>query len=182
MKKLIRFVALLLLILLPAAPSLTAEGSMLTVTGAIEKTNRGPFDPFSDAFIGYHERSFEKAFTLDRQALEALPQVTVTANAEGWPMAVEASGPRLSDLLALVGAAQGASVSLVALDGYAIVLDPEQLSSGDWVLALDAGGEPLALGGRGPLWLLQDTGGDPVPAEQEALWVWSVFLIEVSEN
>jgi len=40
-----------------------------------------------------------------------------------------------------------------------------------------ADGRPLGIGGRGPAWLLYDSGGGAVSEEEEARWVWSMFLI-----
>jgi hypothetical protein len=162
-----------------ASPAVAQGPVLLTVAGAVSISNRGPADPFRDAFVHFHERSFKRAHTFDRAALEALPQETLRAHAEGWPRAVTARGPRLSDLLAAAGVDAAANVTLVALDGYAITLDASQRSEAEWILAITLDDMPLGLGGRGPAWLLQDTGASLASAEQEALWIWSVFLIEV---
>lgn len=152
---------------------------LVTVTGAIARTNRGPFDAFRDSFLKFHDRHFDKALGLDWAALSRLPQQAITANAEGWPAAVALAGPRLTDVLAAAGVS-GRPVALFALDGYAVELSAEDLATRDWVLAIAADGEPLALGGRGPAWLAWDTAdGVPATPEQEAKWAWSVFLIEV---
>lgn len=174
-----RLMAGLLCLLLTTGTALAQGPTLLTVTGAIGEGNRDASNSFDDAFLTFRERGFEKAYVFDRSALEALPQVNLIAHAETWPRSVEARGPRLEDVLSAAGVARSASVSLMALDGYTIELGPEERASGAWVLAIDADGEPLGLGGRGPAWLLQDTGGDAVTAEIEALWIWSVFLIEV---
>ncbi len=164
-----------------AAETVQRGPALLTVAGAITNSNRPAFDPHVDAFFGAHEQAFDKAFAFDRAALEALPQVALRATAEMWPATVAAKGPRLRDVLAAAGAAPDATVTLVALDGYAVVLDANARASATWVLAIDANGAPLGIGGRGPTWLLFDT-GDAVAGENiEARWAWSVFLIEVAD-
>ena len=45
---------------------------VLTVTGNITQTNRGPFDDFEDAFLKHHERRFQKAAAFDLAMLEGL--------------------------------------------------------------------------------------------------------------
>jgi hypothetical protein len=165
--------------LLPAAAEPAAGPVLVTVTGAIALTNRVPFDPFRDSFLKFHNKSFDKAFGFDWAALARLPQHTITAQAEGWPRAVAMSGPRLTDVLEKAGAA-GRPVTLLALDGYAVELSLQDLAARDWILAIAADGEPLALGGREPAWLASDTAGRaPATPEEEAKWAWSVFLIEV---
>jgi hypothetical protein len=154
-----------------------ADGTLVTVIGDIENANRGALDPFMDAFIKFNDRSFEQAYAMNREALEALPQASLTANAEGWPVAIEASGPKVRDIIEAAGIKEGATVSFVALDGYAVTLTAEDLSGRDWVLATKVNGEGLDIGGRGPTWLLYDTANDVATADDEAKWVWSVYLL-----
>ncbi|MGI9479957.1 MAG: hypothetical protein ACR2PI_24870 [Hyphomicrobiaceae bacterium] len=163
------------LVLLQAQPLLA--GDLLTVTGKIGATNRGAFDAFDDAFFKHHERTFKKAYAFDRAALKALPQHQVQAQVEGWPRAVRAAGPRLSDVLAMAKVAAGAKLSVMALDGYAAVFEPTDVASRDWIVAIEANGKPLGIGGRGPAWLMYDTAGKTIKADAEAKWVWSAFMI-----
>lgn len=162
------------------ATPVIAEGTILTVTGQIEKTNREAFDPFFDGFLKFHDKTFEKAYTFDWDTLAALPQHTVTVNAdtEDWPGPLSMEGPLLKDVLATAGAS-GATTTLYALDGFGLEMSAEKMDSRDWVLAMKLEGEPLGIGGFGPLWLVYDTGGRKAPEEEERSWVWSVFHIEV---
>ncbi|MBI1385429.1 MAG: hypothetical protein GC150_11010 [Rhizobiales bacterium] len=157
-------------------------GALVTVIGEISQPNRGPLDPFMDAFLKFNDKQFDRAFVLDRSALLALPQRSIRANAEGWPAAVAAEGPLVRDVLAASGASSKASVSFVALDGYAASLSAEELAAEDWVLAISVDGKPIGIGGRGPAWLMHDTGEAAISAEAEAKWVWSVYLIVVGEK
>jgi hypothetical protein len=156
-----------------------ARGAVLvTVAGKIANHNRGAFDPFADAFLKFHDKSFDAALELDREALAALDQVEITADAEPWPGPVRLRGPRLADVLELAGA-RGDTVTLFALDGYGARVDAAMLAAHPWVLAIEADGRPLAIGGRGPAWLAYDTGTKRATPEEEGAWVWSVFHITV---
>jgi len=155
-------------------------GAVLTIAGDVGKTNRGALDPFHDGFLKHHEKTFEAAYEFDAAALDALPQKAITAEAEGWPAPLKLEGPLLADVLAAAGAG-GKPVTVFALDGYGAEMSPEQIASREWVLATKADGQPLGIGGRGPLWLAYDTGDEKATADEEAPWVWSAFYIEVGK-
>lgn len=182
MRSLFRYVVAFAALLAVSAPLAAQEGTgtVLTVTGDIANTNRGRFDQFHDGFLNYHGKTFEKAYEFDRAALAALPQQSITANAEPWSKAVEMSGPRLADVLAAAGAT-GKPITVYAMDGYGAGMTVDQIAARDWVLAMNADGKPLGIGGRGPLWLAYDTGSGKATAEEEGAWVWSAFHIEVGE-
>ena len=177
-----RSVFLSLLLALSFAPGLaghaTAE-TVLTVTGRIAETNRGPYSPFADAFFKHHERTFEKAYALSYDTLKKLPQKSSTAAFDTWPTAGNASGPALADVLKVVKAPAVAKLTVVALDGYAAEFTAQDIAAHDWIVAIDADGKPLGVGGRGPAWMMYDTDGKTLKAEDEGLWVWSVFMISV---
>lgn len=156
------------------------SGTVLTVSGDIGNTNRGRFDQFHDGLLNYHGKSFEKAFEFDRAALAAMPQQSITANAEPWSEPLRMEGPKLADVLAAAGAA-GKPITVYAIDGYGAAMTVDQIAAHEWVLALKTNGKPLGIGGRGPLWLAYDTGSGKATAEQEGAWVWSIFHIEVGE-
>lgn len=182
MRSLPRFLAALAAFFMLTGPLAAGEGTgtILTVTGDISNTNRGRFDQFHDGFLNYHGKTFEKAFEFDRTALSALPQQSITAHAEPWSLAVSMQGPRLADVLAAAGAT-GKPITVYAMDGYGAEMTVDQIAARNWVLALDADGKPLGIGGRGPLWLAYDTGAGKATADEEGAWVWSVFHIEVGE-
>lgn len=151
---------------------------VLTIAGAVETGNRGPLEPFADAFLKYHDKRFERAFAFDRAMLARLPQQGITAHARTWPAAVRLRGPLFADVLREAGVL-GRTVTVFALDGYGVEITPELLEQEAWVLAIEADGRPLSIGGRGPAWLAYDTSGrDPVGEEEEGRWVWSVFYVE----
>lgn len=140
-----------------AAPAALAAGGtgpvILTVTGNVANPNRGPLDAFEDAIFAHLDVKFDKAFTFTLADLKALPQRTVTVRYEGWPRDVTATGPEIGEVLKAAGA-EGAKVLVQAVDGYAPEFTREDIARGKLVLAVEADGKPLGLGGRGPLWLL----------------------------
>lgn len=152
---------------------------VLTVTGAIEKTNRGPFDESRDSFFAYHEKEFDRAAAFDRAMLEALGTVRVTIDYPGLAAPLNLEGPRLADLLATVGAA-GRSLSVMALDGFVSEIAAEELESLEWIVALKRDGRYLGLGQRGPLWLVyRRKDGTPLTQEDELRWPWAAFFVEI---
>ncbi|XHB98635.1 hypothetical protein ABWH97_10010 [Nitratireductor sp. ac15] len=180
MRTLLTSMSVVVPLLCSAVPTALAEGTLLTVSGAIGKTNREAFDPFFDGFLKFHDKTFEKAYSFDWEALAALPQKSVTVNAdtEDWPRPLTMEGPLLKDVLTTAGAA-GDTATLYALDGFGLEMSAEKMASREWVLAMKVGGEPLGIGGLGPLWLVYDTSGRKAPEEEERSWVWSVFHIEI---
>ena len=154
-----------------------AGPTVMTIIGKVATANRGAYNEFSDSFFKYHEKTFEKAFAFDRESLKALPQATAAANAEGWPAPVQASGPRLKDVLTAAGVADTTTITAFALDGYGVEFTPAERAAHDWILAIDADGKPLGLGGRGPAWLLYDTGSGKASTDEEAKWIFSIFLM-----
>jgi len=170
--------ALCLAAVVPTASS-AAEPAIVTLIGKVGTTNRGPFDPFHDALLKFRVKQFQKAFAFTREMLAKLPQVSVTARAEEWPAAVKATGPRLADVLKAAGVAADAKIAAGALDGYTIEFTQADRQAHDWIVAIEADGQPLPIGGRGPAWLIHDTAGATVKPDVEAPWVWSLYVIEV---
>jgi hypothetical protein len=156
-----------------------AEGPVaVTVTGAIDATNRGPFDPFADALFAALDLSFERAYAFTRAELAALPQHELTAQYPNWPGPVTVRGPMLADVLDSVGAT-GTQIAVRAMDGYAPSFTRAQIDG--FVLALSRDGTPLALGGRGPAWLVIPPERHPMqPVEDDSLLTWGVVHIAVS--
>ncbi|MEX2201174.1 MAG: hypothetical protein WD711_07260 [Dongiaceae bacterium] len=162
-----------------AEPARPVGAVVLTVIGGIAVTNRPPYAESEDVFIGYHEYRFEAAFEFDRAMLEALGMHEATIAYDGWPAPIRLEGPLLRDILDAVRA-EGDTVTLVALDGYAERIEPGELDGEDWILALRGNKRDLGIGQHGPSWLVyQPRDGRPATAEDEARWPWAVFLIVV---
>ena len=155
------------------------DAVVLTVTGNIQNTNRGAFDPAKDLFLKYHERSFEKAAAFDRDMLEDLGTQKVTISLPEWPAPVRIEGPRLRDLVAAVGG-RGSKVTLLALDGYASEISWEELEALNWIVGIEQDDQDIGLGQRGPLWVVYTyPDGRALTAEDELRWPWATFYIEI---
>jgi hypothetical protein len=106
------------------APPAGAGPALLTVSGAIGRPNRGPFNPALDLMMHKQKVSFEKAFTLDFAALANLPAVAIkpTLEQDGKPHLLR--GPLLLDVLGFAGARPSDSAQLVlrAVDGFSATL------------------------------------------------------------
>jgi hypothetical protein len=164
----------------PVSAQDTGDPVIVTVTGAVENTNRGAFDAETDVFFKHHELNFHNAHAFTRGALAALGMQEITlAYAEEWSGERTFRGPRLADVLAAVGAS-GDTVTVQALDGYGLALDRKMIEDGQFILALVSNGEPLAIGGFGPAWLVYppEDWTHPTVATNSGL-VWSIFHIAV---
>ena len=150
---------------------------ILIVAGAITTSNRGPLDPFHDAFLAYHDVAFDAAYVFDRAMLEHLGVRELTTRYPGTDRVIRAEGPLLRDVLAAAGAT-GTVVSVMALDGYAATIAVEDAARYDVVVALRVDGHDLGLGGRGPAWVVFPD--DATLADRgDAAWVWGAFFMRV---
>jgi hypothetical protein len=154
---------------------------VLTVSGLVGKTNRGPLDPKRDSLLARQKIDFKGAAAFDRAMLLALPQGTVTAQPPEFDKPATFSGPLLRELLGHIEAAQ-VRTTFVALNGYTGWLDPEDIRQSDWILALSADGVPLGLGQQGPIWIINTRPEGFKPGdEHHAHWVWAVFYIKIGD-
>lgn len=162
-----------------------AGPTLLTITGAITRSNRGGLDPALDQMMAKQKLAFDRAYALDFAALAALPARTIrpTLEYDGKPHTLR--GPLLADVLAQAGARprDAAKVLMRAVDGYAAVLEMRQLRAWNFIVATHLDGKPMPLGGLGPLWAVYDA--DRVP-EMAALPVaqrfgacpWALYHLE----
>ena len=180
--------ALYLALVLAVSPALAGSEAetprdmvLLTVSGLLGKTNRGPVDAKRDVLLAEQKAAFKSAFEFDRAMLLALPQANVTGQPNTMAKPARFSGPLLRELLQSLEAAK-VKVTFVALDGFAGWLAPEDIDGSDWILALSADDVPLGIGQQGPIWLVKSgaqalDGSDPKHGD----WVWNVFYIKVGE-
>jgi hypothetical protein len=160
--------------------------ALLTVTGDIANSNRGPLDPALDQMMHKHQVRFAKAWAFDYASLLALPPVTIrpTLEYDGKPHTLR--GPLVTDVLARAGAAPNDKTILIlrAVDGYNVELPVAQARARRFIVATHIDGNPMPLGGLGPLWAVYDA--DRV-AEMKALPLpqrfaacpWALYHIEV---
>ena len=172
---------------LPARAAAPARGPvLLTVTGALARSNRGPLDPRLDVLMSKHKLAFGKAYGLDFAALAALPAVTIKPTLEYDAQVHVLRGPLLLDVLAVAGArpAPAATLVLRALDGYAVTITAAQAREQRCIVATHMDGKPMALGGLGPLWAVIDAdriaglAGKPLPA-RFAHCPWGLYHVDV---
>ena len=170
-----------------AAPASARKGpGLLTVAGAIGRSNRGPLDPSLDQLMVKHGAAFDKAYEFDAATLARLPAVTIQPTVEYDAKPHKLSGPLLASVLAAAGVAAGASVSLGlrALDGYTVAISLADANRYRMIVATTLDGVPMSIGGLGPLWGVYDA--DRLPdfkdkplKERFALCPWGLYFIEV---
>jgi hypothetical protein len=160
--------------------------TLLTVTGAIAHGNRGPLDPALDQMMHKHQVSFTKAYAFDYAALLALPPQAIRPTLEYDGKPHQLRGPLLLDVLAHAGATLNDRGTLVlrAVDGYNVELPVAQARARRFIVATHVDGNPMPLGGLGPLWAVYDA--DRVPemaslplAQRFAACPWALYHVEV---
>lgn len=161
--------------------------ALLTVTGAVGRSNRGPFDPATDIMMGKHKLAFTKGFAFDFEALSALPAISIKPTLEYDAKPHMLRGPLLLDVLAAAGVRAGEQtrISLRAVDGYAATISAAQARAQRFIVATELDGKAMALGGLGPLWAVLDA--DRLPelaakplAERFANCPWGLYHVEVA--
>jgi hypothetical protein len=169
-----------------AAPKVERGPTLLIVTGAIGKPNRGSFDRVNDQLMHRQRLSFDKAFTFDFAALKALPAVTIKPTLEYDTRPHTLSGPLLTDVLKAAGAQTTDNSNLVlrAIDGYTVGVALTRAKAQRFIVATHMDGAPMALGGLGPLWAIVDA--DRVPelasrpvGERFGTCPWALYHIDV---
>lgn len=168
-----------------AAPRLPGSKGpvLLTVTGAITRTNRGPFDGALDQMMAKHKLAFDKAHDFDFTALAALPAVTIRPTLEYDRKVHQLKGPLLTTVLRAAGAT-GSSVLMRAVDGYAPGISLADAQKYRFIVATHLDGRPMALGGLGPLWAVYEADKFPEmaakPVDQRfAQCPWGLYHVEV---
>lgn len=171
-----------------AGPRTASAGgpALLTITGDIARTNRGPLDPVLDQMMRKQQLQFQRAFAFDFASLMRLPQKSIrpTLEYDGVPHLL--SGPLLADVLDHVGAKGGykAKAVLRAVDGYAATITLAQARAQGFIVATMLDGRPMALGGLGPLWAIydadrvQEMAAKPL-AQRFAACPWALYHIAV---
>ena len=163
-----------------------AGPALLTITGAIGKTNRGAFDPASDVLMSKHKLEFSSAYAIDWQALTKLASKSIQPTLEYDNKPHKLTGPSLTDVLALAQAKASGNTTLAlrAIDGYAPTITANDASRYGFIVATHRDGVPLHVGGLGPLWAVYDADSFPDMAarpvsERFAACPWGMYHIEV---
>ena len=170
-----------------AAQAQQAKGlkgpALLTVTGAITKTNRGGFDGVLDQMMAKQKLSFDKAHAFDYAALASMPAVTIKPTLEYDQKQHVLRGPLLTTVLQAVGAT-GTKVAMRAVDGYAPGITITDAKKYGFIIATHLDGQPMPLGGLGPLWAVYepdkfaDMASKPL-SDRFSNCPWGLFHIDV---
>ena len=178
--------------LLPATGASAADQprkspGLLTVSGAVGKTNRGPMDPALDQLLVKHGVKFDKAYVFDAEALGRLPAVRIRPTLEYDAKLHSLSGPLLTSVVEAAGVAGDAMLALRAVDGYVVPVRVADARSYKMIVATEIDGKPLALGGLGPLWAIYEADTlaafkDKPLKERFALCPWGLYSIEVTRS
>ena len=171
-----------------SAADKTPKGpGLLTVSGAVGKTNRGPVDPALDQLMAKHGVKFDKAYVFDAEALRRLPVVRIKPTLEYDAKVHALAGPLLTRVMEAAGVPADAMLALRAVDGYVVPVRMADARSYRMIVATEMDGAPLALGGLGPLWAVYEA--DTLPAfkdkplkERFALCPWGLYSVEVTRG
>jgi hypothetical protein len=130
--------------------------------------------------------AFDRAFTLDFDALAALPQASIRPVLEYDEKPHALSGPLLADVLHAAGGqvGDGGSVLLRAIDGYAVTVSAADFAKYRFMVATHLDGKPMPLGGLGPLWAVYDADRYPElaakPVSQRfGLCPWALYHVNL---
>lgn len=167
-------------------PACGAGPALLTLTGAIGRTNRGPFDKAMDQMMGKLGITFSKAWCFDFATVAALPAVEIKPIVEYDAKPHLLRGPLLLDVLKASGTEVSDQTTLLmrAVDGYLSEHTVASVRKMGMIVATHMDGNLLQLGALGPLWAVYDP--DRLPAmngktlyEKFAGCPWGLYHIEV---
>ena len=161
---------------------------LLTVSGLVGAGNRGRLDPALDQMMAKQKISFDRAQVFDFAALTALPAVTIRPTLEYDAKAHSLKGPLLLDVMKASGVKASGKTTffLRAVDGYAAQVSAADAGKYRFIIATHLDGQPMALGGLGPLWAVYDADrfADMAakPLSDRFAWCpWATYHIEVKE-
>jgi hypothetical protein len=161
-----------------ALPLAAASPVLVTVTGTVE-ANRGPIDEARDKLFLFTNNTFQAAHAFTLEALQALPQETISTDFPKDGEMAEFTGPTFETVLEAAGAT-GDTVTVQALDGYAVEIPKAELVGKGGILALALNGEPLAIGGMGPAMVAFPRATREDLADMpDDWWVWQIFHVKV---
>lgn len=171
--------ALALALALQAVVAQAGGPVLLTVSGAIANANRGAVDPAHDKLFVTNDVSFDTAMEFDVDALAALPQASVRTDFPKDGAIVTFAGPLLADVLAAAGA-QGDTITIQAIDGYAVEVAAAAMTGKGAVVALARDDRPLGIGGFGPTQIVFPRAERRELAEMnDEWWIGQIYHIRV---
>ncbi len=124
------------------APVWAQSGPLATPTGKVVLTVTGN--------ISMHNAPKQAVF--DLKMIEALPQHSFTTQTPWYSTPVKFTGPKLSDVLAAVGA-QGKDIQAVAINNYQITIPMSDAQRYPVVMAWKINDQPIPVRAKGPLFI-----------------------------
>jgi hypothetical protein len=179
------------LAMFPAGAAMAANPTdsgpvLLTISGDVTRTNRGPFDAVLDQMMAKHGVKFDRVFTFNAASLHRLPSVTIKPTLEYDSRPHMLTGPLVSTVLDAAGVKGGETVQigLRAVDGYNAVTTLRDVRGYRMIIATHIDGKPLGLGGLGPQWAVYDADRlapfkDKPLKERFGLCPWGLYLVDV---
>lgn len=158
---------------------------LLTISGAIQAANRGALDPALDQMMAKQKLRFSRALALRFDDLLRFPPVQIRPTLEYDQRPHTLVGPLLSEVIAAARPdIPDPKLVLRAVDGYAVGLDYSDAVRSRFIIATHLDGQPMALGGLGPLWAIYDADRDPRMqgrplAQRFQQCPWALYHIEV---
>ncbi len=183
MLRLSSFIAGLALLVLPATQAPAAQNAeeqnagIVTMSGAIDQTNRNPITEATPSVFARHGIIFDNGYEFSHNALAGFPQTTYV---EDHPrLGGTYSGPLLTDLLKEIGAT-GDTLILTGLDGHRVETTRANVEQYQPILAIEMDGEPLTVGEMGPTRLVYPPTGDAArDSELRKQGAWALYHIGV---
>jgi hypothetical protein len=158
---------------------------LLTISGAIQNVNRGALDPALDQMMAKQKLRFSRALALRFEDLLRLPPVQIRPTLEYDQRPHTLAGPLLSDVIAATRPeVPDPLLILRAVDGYAASIKLSQATSSRFIVATHLDGQPMALGGLGPLFAIYDADRDPraqgkTLSQRFVQCPWGMYHVEV---
>lgn len=155
------------------APSLTPGDPIPAPTGDVVLT--------VDGEISNGNKGDEAVFDMDTLRTLGMYEYTAVDHAGGSDAEVRFSGVLLSDLLAVVGAADTATeLHTVALNDYAVDIPIDDTKKMPVMLAVEADGEEMSVEEFGPIRVVYPNQQFELDfQENEANWIWQLASITV---
>lgn len=118
---------------------------------------------------------------LSVEALEELPQRTLTTHVPWTKVAHAYRGPLLRDVLRLAGAT-GSSLKALALNDYQVLIPVDDALRYDVIIATRIDGEPVPVRKLGPLLVMYPFDADPVLKDrhfyERAIWQLKSIVVQ----
>ena len=145
-------------------------------------------DPALDQMMVKQKIKFDKAQVFDFAALAAMPAISIKPTLEYDNQPHTLKGPLLMDVMKACGVkvTDKTMLFLRAVDGYGVQISAADAARYRFILATHLDGQPMPLGGLGPLWAVYDAdryadmAAKPVSA-RFALCPWAVYHVDVKD-